>query len=217
MALRSPQDTAASQEALASCVEETDRVLTMLQALMDVTEAEAGVMRLNLGDADLQQIILEVVELYQYVAEEKRISVATQFSGRETALADPVRIRQVFANLLDNAIKYTPEGGSVRIRLKPAAGRVCVEFEDTGPGIAAEEREKIWERLYRGDRSRSQRGLGLGLSLVKAIVEAHGGKAEVECPPGGGALFRVLLPAAPGNAAPPPWRTAAAPNSSVAG
>ena len=205
MALRTSQDPAAMQEALASCVEETDRVLTMLKTLMDVTEAEAGVMRLNREPADLKELLLEVIELYQYVAEEKRITITTGFAAQETALADPVRIRQVFANLLDNAIKYTPAGGSVRISTQPQGERVMVEFADTGTGISHEEQPKIWERLYRGDKSRSQRGLGLGLSLVRAIVEAHGGKAEVESQPGRGSKFRVYLPAhSPSPALTPP-------------
>ncbi len=206
MSLRGPRDIESSQEALASCVEETDRVLTMLKALMDVTEAESGMMRLQIEPADLTALVLEVVELYQYVAEEKRITVTTNFGGRDTALVDPVRARQVFANLLDNAIKYTPEGGSVAIRTRSREGRVVVEIEDNGMGIPPEEQPKIWDRLYRGDKSRSQRGLGLGLSLVKAIVEAHGGGAEVESQPGRGSVFRVYLPAGPvlaGLSAPP--------------
>src|SRR5205823_12062053 len=89
---------------------------------------------------------------------------------------DPTRMRQAFANLLDNAIKYTAEGGSVTISVRPEPQESVIIFRDTGIGIPADEQDKIWSRLYRGDKSRSQRGLGLGLSLVKAIVEAHGGK-----------------------------------------
>ena len=107
---------------------------------------------------------------------------------------DPNRVRQVFANLLDNAIKYTPEGGRVTITTRNEPGQVVVLFRDTGIGIPAEEQDKIWARLYRGDKSRSQRGLGLGLSLVKAVVEAHDGKATVTSKPGEGAEFAVVLP-----------------------
>jgi signal transduction histidine kinase len=197
MSLRSPKDSEAAQDALATCVEETDRVLTMLKTLMDVTEAETGMLHLHLEPTDLKSLLLEVIELYQYVAEEKQINVSTEFGGREQALVDPIRTRQVFANLLDNALKYTPDGGRVTIRTRSADGGVVVEFEDTGMGIDPEEQPKIWERLYRGDKSRSQRGLGLGLSLVKAMVEAHGGKAELQSQPGLGSLFRVYLPANP--------------------
>ena len=107
---------------------------------------------------------------------------------------DPARMRQVFANLLDNALKYTPEGGEVTVRgERDAAGRVRVMMRDNGMGIPVAEQTRIWERLYRGDKSRGQRGLGLGLSLVKAVVEAHGGRVAVESEPNKGAAFTVTL------------------------
>jgi signal transduction histidine kinase len=103
----------------------------------------------------------------------------------------------VFANLLDNAIKYTPEGGSVTISVRGEPGLALVVFRDTGIGIPAEEMDKIWSRLYRGDKSRSQRGLGLGLSLVKAVVEAHKGTVSVSSKLNEGSEFVVKLPVAP--------------------
>jgi signal transduction histidine kinase len=99
----------------------------------------------------------------------------------------------VFANLLDNAIKYTPEGGKVTIRGTSGNGKARMEFVDNGIGIAPEEQPRIWERLYRTDKSRSQRGLGLGLSLVKAMVEAHGGIVSVQSAAGTGSTFAVEL------------------------
>ena len=110
---------------------------------------------------------------------------------------DANRLRPVFANLLDNAIKYTPEGGRVAISARVEDGRALVVFRDNGMGIPHEEQEKIWTRLYRGDKSRSQRGLGLGLSLVKAIVEAHQGRVTVQSGAGEGAEFTVSLPVEP--------------------
>jgi signal transduction histidine kinase len=103
-------------------------------------------------------------------------------------------MRQVFANLLDNAIKYTPEGGSVTISVRCEPDQAVVRFRDTGIGIAAHEQDKIWSRLFRGDKSRSQRGLGLGLSLVKAVVEAHGGTVSVSSKVNEGSEFTVRLP-----------------------
>jgi signal transduction histidine kinase len=105
-------------------------------------------------------------------------------------------MRQAFGNLLDNALKYTPEGGGVTITTRCEADRAVVSFRDTGIGIPAEEQSRIWDRLYRGDKSRSQRGLGLGLSVVKAVVEAHGGSATVTSTVGQGAEFTITLPAA---------------------
>ena len=186
----------AAREALADCVEESDRVLTMLTALMDITEAESGVMRLNREVKSIAALLTNVVDLYQLVAEEKRIAVTTDFASRGDADVDSVRMRQVFANLLDNALKYTPEGGTVRLSCAAHDGQVIAQIGDNGIGISEDEQPRIWGRLYRGDRSRSQRGLGLGLSLVKAIVEAHHGEVSVQSKSGAGALFTVVLPAA---------------------
>jgi signal transduction histidine kinase len=105
-------------------------------------------------------------------------------------------MRQAFGNLLDNALKYTPEEGAVTITASREGDHAVVRFRDTGLGIPADEQSRIWDRLYRGDKSRSQRGLGLGLSVVKAVVEAHGGTATVTSATGQGSEFIVSLPAA---------------------
>jgi len=162
---------------------------------MDVAEAETGTMPLSRTRIDLCALWREVIELYQYVAEEKKISVETDFNGPCEASVDLIRIRQVFANLLDNAIKYTPAGGKVTIRARRENGSAVIRVRDNGIGIPAGEQEKIWDRLYRGDKSRSQRGLGLGLSLVRAIVRAHQGTATVSSQPDNGSEFTITIPA----------------------
>jgi signal transduction histidine kinase len=184
----------AAREALSDCVEESDHVLTMLTALMDITEAEAGVMKLNLEKTSIAALLRNVVELYELVAEEKRITVTTDFTEPCEVVVDATRMRQAFANILDNALKYTPEGGNVRLSCAVESGRVTMRVRDSGMGIPTEEQPRIWERLYRGDKSRSQRGLGLGLSLVKAIVEAHHGAVSVQSQPGEGSEFIVNIP-----------------------
>src|ERR1043166_1469785 len=194
-ALRSAPDRDQLKEALADCVEESDRVLTILKTLMDVAEAESGAVNLSLQKTDLGALAQEVVGVYAEVAEEKKIQVVTDFALPCEASVDPGRIRQVFANLLDNALKYTADGGRVEIQAQRHNGEIAVAFRDTGMGIPPEEQGKIWDRLYRGDKSRSQRGLGLGLSLVKAFVEAHHGRVEVTSQPGQGSQFTVHLPA----------------------
>jgi len=193
LALQSP-DPQAAREALAECVEESDRVLSILNALLDVAEAEAGMMKLDRAPTDLRRLTQEVVEVYQYVAEEKRVTIRADSAQPCVAAVDPARMRQVFANLLDNALKYTPAGGSVTIQTRQEPASVVVAFRDTGIGIPAVEQDRIWARLYRGDKSRSQRGLGLGLSLVKAIVEAHHGAVSVKSKVGEGSEFTVRLP-----------------------
>ena len=206
VALQNTSVSSEAQEALADCVEESERVMSILSTLMDITEAEAGMMKLRRERIDLCQLLREVIELYEYVAEERKVGVRGDFLEPCEVSVDPNRVRQVFANLLDNAIKYTPEGGRVTVTTRNEPGQVVVLFRDTGIGIPPEEQDTIWARLYRGDKSRSQRGLGLGLSLVKAVVEAHDGKATVTSKPGEGAEFAVVLPKVTGEVS-----TAAAP------
>ena len=194
LALQDNAEPGAAREALADCVEESERVLSMLTTLMDIAEAEAGMMQLKRKPVDLGRLVREAVEIYEYVAQEKQITLITHFTENCQASVDANRVRQVFGNLLDNAIKYTPQGGSVTITARSEPAGAVVEFRDTGIGIPSDERDKVWTRLYRGDKSRSQRGLGLGLSLVKAIVEAHHGKVTLTSEVGRGSTFKVVLP-----------------------
>ena len=99
------------------------------------------------------------------------------------------------ANLIDNAVKYTPAGGRIDVSVNRDGPRAFFSVQDTGPGIPSDELPRIWDRLFRGDRSRTERGLGLGLSFVKAIVAAHGGSVEVQSEVGRGSTFSVVLPA----------------------
>jgi signal transduction histidine kinase len=197
MALLNPDRTDLAQEALADCVEESDRVLTLLASVLDITAAEAGLMRLQRQTTDLVPLLREIADAYRPSAEDKGLRFELELPPRCEAWADPVRVRQVFANLVDNAVKYTPAGGRIGVSARWQTDAAEVLVSDTGPGIPAAERSKIWTRLYRGDASRSQRGLGLGLSLVKAIVDAHGGQVRVGDAAGGGAEFAVTLPVAP--------------------
>jgi signal transduction histidine kinase len=197
VALQPEAEPASAREALADCVEESDRMLSMLNALMDITEAETGMMNLKLEKVDLCQLAREVTELYEYVAEEKRITMEADLPEPCEATVDHTRMRQVFANLLDNALKYTPENGKVSISVRCEPEMAVASFRDTGIGIPPEEADKIWLRLYRGDKSRSQRGLGLGLSLVKAMVEAHGGTVKLASEINKGSEFTVSLPREP--------------------
>ena len=187
-------DAAAQQDAIVEALEETDRVQTIIRTLMDVAHAETGLMRLNVEEIDLRALIEDAVELYDHVAQEKDLTIVDDLEAPLTAAVDAARMRQVFANLLDNAIKYTPAGGEVTISARREAREIEIIYQDTGPGIAEADLPRIWDRLYRGDKSRSEHGLGLGLSLVKAIVEAHRGRVEVASHEGAGAKFRILLP-----------------------
>ena len=182
------------RNALADCVEESDRVLTMLNALMDITEAEQGMMRLQKNRVSIVEILEQVVEIYRLIAEEKNIEIEVVSSDPCTVEIDPNRMRQAFANLIDNAVKYTDRGGKVSVKCEGANGAIRVTVQDNGIGIPDNETIRIWDRLYRGDKSRTQRGLGLGLSLVKAVVEAHKGQVTVFSQIGVGSTFQVSLP-----------------------
>jgi len=194
MALQEAQDPSACQEALADCMEESERVLTMLNTLMDVAEAETGVMRLELTEVSVPEVIQSIVELYEAVAEDKGIVVLSDLPQDLTLVADRTRLQQVIANLLDNALKYSGEGGEIHIAAEAENGWVVISISDRGMGIGPDHIQKIWDRLYRGDHSRSQRGLGLGLSFVQAIVHAHGGTVSVESQVNEGSTFTIRLP-----------------------
>jgi signal transduction histidine kinase len=194
MALQARHTDENSRDALVQCIEESENILKILQTLMDISEAENGLMRLEIRPTNISSILEDVEELYQYVAEEKQISVTQHFPLDLMANCDPNRTRQVFANLMDNAIKYTQMSGTVEIEAHREPPFLVIRIWDTGIGISSEDLPRIWDRMYRGDKSRSQRGLGLGLSLVKAIIRAHGGQIEALSVPGSGSVFTVYLP-----------------------
>ena len=197
IALQTEMPETALRDALATCIEESDRILAMLNTLMDISEAEHGAMRLEREPLNAQELITQAVELYRDVAEDKVIQLSTSVPPELFFPADRNRMLQVMTNLLDNAIKYTPSGGQVTITVVQNPHQVVLTVTDTGVGIPAEDLPHIWDRLYRGDKSRSQRGLGLGLSLVKAIVQAHSGSVAVHSMPGHGAVFMLALPLFP--------------------
>ena len=193
LALQGEPNAEVCRDALLDTMEESDRVLTMLNTLMDISEAETGLMRLERQAFPVASLVEEIIELFQFVSEEKQIMVTANIPPGLQVIADRNRLRQVLVNLLDNAIKYTPGGGHVEISAQTHGNEVVVTVKDTGAGIPAEEIPRIWERLYRGDKSRSQRGLGLGLSLVRAIVNAHGGRIKLQSDVGKGSSFTIHL------------------------
>ncbi len=193
-ALQSSEDPAVLREALADILEESERVVAMLSMLMDISEAETGTMKLQRETVDLADLIRDAVDLYEDVAEDKGVTLRTGAVEDLRVSVDRNRMRQVLANLIDNGVKYTPAHGTVEIAATRDGGGAVLRVRDTGIGISPSELPRIWERLYRGDKSRSERGLGLGLSLVKAIVEAHGGRVSVASTPEQGSTFELRLP-----------------------
>jgi len=194
LALRNPKDLPGSQEALADCVEESERVITMLNTLMDISEAETGAMKLNLTRVDVTKLAGQLTEFYAEAAVDQGVAISLSSDGRCETIADENRLRQAVGNLLDNAVKYTPAGGRVDVAVTQAAGQVILQVRDSGIGIPPEDLPRVWERLFRGDKSRSQRGLGLGLSLVRAVALAHGGECRVLSQQGNGSEFTLRIP-----------------------
>lgn len=190
--------TEARGEALADAIEESDRVLATLRTLTDISEAEHGAMKLHWQWVELAALAAAAVDLYEYLAEARGVTVRVDVPAGLGVTGDPVRLQQVVSNLVDNAIKYSA-GGEVWIAGDRAAfdggGWTRLSVRDSGAGIPAHELPLIWDRLFRGERSRTERGSGLGLSLVKAIAKAHGGWAEATSEPGKGSTFVVFLPA----------------------
>ncbi|HEX9953196.1 MAG TPA: HAMP domain-containing sensor histidine kinase [Rubricoccaceae bacterium] len=191
-------DPAALREALADAVEASSAVLATLDTIMDVAEAESGALALSLEPVDLGRLVRDVAELYGPVADEKGVVLDVEADDGVEVTADRRRLGRALANLVDNAVKYTPPGGRVVVRAGRTEGGPTVSVADTGPGIPETDLPWIWDRHFRGDQSRATRGLGLGLSLARALVEAHGGRVEVESRPGQGAVFTVHLPATAG-------------------
>jgi signal transduction histidine kinase len=195
LALAGPAEIDRYREALADCVEESDRVLVMLNTLMDISEAESGTLQLQREAVTLSDVVERVLDLYRDVADAKDVQLAAVRRDTEaTVFGDRTRLEQVAANLVDNAVKYTAPGGRVDVEVARVGDRAILSVADSGRGIPDHELPRIWERLFRGDTSRAERGLGLGLSLVKAIVEAHGGTVGVRSEVGRGATFTVSLP-----------------------
>jgi heavy metal sensor kinase len=194
-------------EAMLKALEDVERLSRMVGVLLQLAQAEAGQLVLERVRLDLAGLVHAAVDQFQLLAEEKGLIVTSTMEPELTVMADRVQLERLAGNLLSNALKYTPAGGAVRIAVYPdaATGQVCLQVEDSGVGIAAEDLPHIFDRFYRvrGIQSHADHGLGLGLSFVASIAKAHGGHAEVSSTVGRGTCFKVYLPAAPGPAPAP--------------
>ena len=185
------------REGLADCLEESEYVLKMLEVTMDVAEAKTGSLKLAISAIDLSDACRRMAELYELVAEEKNIRLTIGGENEVRVLADQVRLNQVIGNLLDNAIKYSGANSEITLTVGRDATHGILTISDQGQGISEQDLPRIWDRMFRADHSRSQRGLGLGLSLVQAIVQAHNGTIGVTSKLNEGSTFTLRLPLAP--------------------
>ncbi|MBN1428827.1 MAG: PAS domain-containing sensor histidine kinase [Anaerolineae bacterium] len=189
--------TKRGQELLGKIAVETDTLEQMAQELLDLAMIESGRAELMLVPIDLHQIVGEAVEQFAAQAERKELNVRWQAPQDMVVLADATQIKRVLGNLLHNAIKFTPGGGSITIAARSKEAWVQISVTDTGLGIVPEERVRVFERFYRSDRSRQGGSTGLGLAIAKHIVLAHGGRIWVEeIPNQSGACICFTLPLA---------------------
>ncbi len=188
-------------EEIARLLDQTHHLSALINDLHELAQAEAHQLPLQIETVDMAGLVKETAESFRAQAVEKGIDLRVELLGAQASLqADPARLRQACANLLTNALTYTPSGGRVWVRAAVRAGAYEIEVRDNGAGITPAQLPFVFDRFYRGDgaRSRDQRGVGLGLAIVKAIAEAHGGEVTVESAgPGGGSTFGLRLPLAP--------------------
>lgn len=178
----------------ASTIEECDLLLEMINTMLDIAEVEAGSVRLKRDDVDMARVLREACDLFQPTAEDKDLHILSEIPKHYWISGEVQSLQRMVANLLDNAVKYTPLGGTITVSLKGNAGETIISFKDTGIGISKGDLPKIFKRFYRCDKSRSEGGIGLGLSLVEAIAKVHGGNVTATSSPGLGSTFTVSLP-----------------------
>ncbi|MCL4539113.1 MAG: ATP-binding protein [Bacteroidetes bacterium] len=196
LALQEKRTTESYRETLASLLDEVIRMSSIVEGLILLSKADSGIAKLDRKQMRLDLLVSEIKEDAEVLAEQKKIRVSVSKLDESTVVGDPIRLRQLMLNLVDNAIKYTPEGGKVILSLARRNGDVWFSVEDSGIGIPEKDLKRIFDRFYRVDKSRSRLpdGLGLGLSISKWVAEAHGGRIYAESKVGSGTKFTVVLP-----------------------
>ena len=183
---------------LASARSELEKLGRLVDDLFELSRIDAGALRLNLEEASLRDLISDTLSGFRHQAERKGVSLVGEVSdGVDPVLANPPRLQRVLYNLVSNALRHTPADGTIVLRAEPGKGMVRVEVSDTGEGIVPEDLSRVFERSFRGERSRTRieagDGAGLGLAIARGLIEAHGGEMSVESQPGEGARFYFTL------------------------
>ena len=182
------------REVLEDCIEGIDEILAEFKMMTDITEVESGLQNLKKEEVDLHSICQDIIDLYEIVADQKDIQITLLSKEALIINVDRKKIRQALANLIDNAIKYSPENTSIELSYYKQNQLAVIRVQDQGIGIPPDTLPHIWKRLYRGENGRMEKGIGLGLSLVKSIVEAHNGTVNVETKEAHGSCFIIRLP-----------------------
>ncbi len=194
-----------AQRYLRTAQRDIQSLTLLIDDLFDLAQMDAGGLKLERQPASISDLVADTVESFTALARQRDVALSGSAEpGVDPALLDARQIGRVLANLVGNALRHTPAGGAVTVLAKPAAGRAQIEVSDTGQGISPQDLPHVFERFYRGEKSRSRAtgGSGLGLAIAKAIVEAHGGQIWVESQPGQGARFVFTLPHPPAGGAP---------------
>ncbi len=194
MTLMSTTSQSEFEDMAVSIIEECDNLINMINTMLDIAETEAGIKEFIRESIDMSTLILDACELYRSVARDKDIALHSELPEQMSYQGDKAQLQRLITNLLENAIKYTPEQGTVRVILEDLDHTLVIRFEDSGIGVPPSEITRIFDRFFRGDASRSEAGTGLGLSLARAIAEAHGGSIGVESTLQEGSVFTVTLP-----------------------
>ena len=199
VALFTAKTTEQYREAMFNALQDTDRLSQIVRALLLLSQAESGQLALQKSRLNLREVAEDLVDQFQIPAEAAGVRLEADLPGECFVEGDRVQIERMITNLLSNALKFTPEGGAVRLREVSTPERVEIIVEDTGRGISTEHLPHIFDRFYRvpgsGSAPNPEQGLGLGLSFVAWIVKAHHGKIEVDSAPGKGSRFTITLPA----------------------
>jgi heavy metal sensor kinase len=196
--LRAKRESSEYREIIGSMLEEVDRLSLLVDRLLTLSRADIGESKLAMDRVDLAELAEEVTTQLDVLAEEKRQTLTVEVGGHYMCVGDRMVLRQALLNLVDNAIKYSPEGGSITVRVSRFEdGTAGLDVTDTGPGIPAEQQQRVFDRFYRVDSARSREnggGTGLGLSIARWAVEVNGGQLTLENSEGPGATFRITLP-----------------------
>ena len=194
IALTTGKSRAELEKMGADTVEACDHLLDMINTMLAISKTEAGVGELQAQELYIDEIVRDACELFDPLAADRSIELRCKALTRASITGDISMIQRMIANLIDNAIKYTPPGGAIEVATRlDADGRVIITVQDTGMGISADDLPHIFDRFYRCDPSRSSSGAGLGLSMVKAVAEAHKGHVEVNSTIDQGSCFKIVL------------------------
>jgi signal transduction histidine kinase len=197
-ALRTPDDFSFAAGIINK---ETERMIRLVHSLLELSKLESGQVKMAQDRVQIEEIVGDTLSSFEPQAQQQTVRFIKNLYPVPPMLGDQDRLRQVFNNLLDNALRYTPAGGSVTVSTRAANANIVITVSDTGQGIAPQDLPHIFERFYQADKSRSKEagGLGLGLAICKEIIAAHQGKIEVNSMVGKGTTFTIILPATPLN------------------